>query len=165
MAETELVNIKVRLQRFPGKGGWTYAVLPFLKPDKHSHFGWVRVKGFIDDYEIKQYHLAPMKNGGLFLPVKAAIRKQIKKEEGDVVTVRLYADESNIEVPVVFMECLADEPKALKHFTRLDDTVKKYWIEYIEQVKSDERRIERMAAAVNRLAAGEKYPLNIRDTK
>jgi hypothetical protein len=158
MAEKELVNTKVKLQRFPGKGGWTYAALPFVKRDKHSHFGWVRVKGFIDDYEIKQYHLAPMKDGGLFLPVKAAIRKQIKKQEGDVVTIRLYADESKIEVPVEFMECLSDEPKALKNFTQLSDTLKKHWIEYIEQVKSDERRIERMGAAVNRLAAGEKDP-------
>lgn len=133
MPEKELVNTKVKLQRFPGKGGWTYAALPTVKSDKHSHFGWVRVKGFIDDYEIKQYHLAPMKDGRLFLPVKAAIRKQIRKQEGDVVTVRLYADESQIEVPVEFMECLADEPEALKNFSQLSDTVKKYWIEYIDR--------------------------------
>jgi hypothetical protein len=158
MPEKELVNTKVKLERFPGKGGWTYAALPSVKRDKHSHFGWVRVKGFIDNYELKQYHLAPMKNGSLFLPVKAAIRKQIKKEAGDVVTIRLYADESKIEVPGEFMECLADEPEALKNFTQLSDTIKKHWIAYIEQVKSDERRIERMAEAVNRLAAGETEP-------
>jgi hypothetical protein len=41
------------------------------------------VRGTIDDFEIRKYHLMPMGNGKFFLPVKAEIRKKIKKEAGD----------------------------------------------------------------------------------
>lgn len=67
------------LEKIQGKGGWTYAEIPEIRPDKHSHFGWVKVKGSIDNFEINQYNLQPLGNGNLFLPVKAAIRKKIGK--------------------------------------------------------------------------------------
>lgn len=78
-----LVNKNYLLEKFSGKGGWTFAVIPEVAQDKHAPFGWVKVKGFIDDVEIYNYRLQPMGNGKLFLPVKAAIRKAIKKEAGD----------------------------------------------------------------------------------
>lgn len=40
-----------------------------------------------------------MGNGKLFLPVKAEIRKKIKKAEGDKVHVILYPDNEPLEVP------------------------------------------------------------------
>ena len=74
-----LVNKSYLLERFQAKGGWTYAKIPEVLQDKHSPFGWVRVRGSIDNFEIKNYHLMPMGNGNLFLPVKAEIRKKIGK--------------------------------------------------------------------------------------
>ncbi|MDX5419677.1 MAG: DUF1905 domain-containing protein, partial [Hymenobacteraceae bacterium] len=70
-----LTNKSYQLQKLPGKGGWTYAALPEILPDKHTHFGWVRVNGTIDGFELKSYNLMPMGNGQLFLPVRAEIRK------------------------------------------------------------------------------------------
>ncbi|MFT5385881.1 MAG: hypothetical protein ACI81W_003292, partial [Saprospiraceae bacterium] len=61
--EKPLVNKKYLLQRFPGKGGWTFAEIPEILQNKKAPFGWVCVKGFIDDYELKQYKLMPMGNG------------------------------------------------------------------------------------------------------
>ena len=55
--EKPLVNKKYLLQKFEGKGGWTYAQIPEILQDKHAHFGWVRVKGTIDNYEIKIYRI------------------------------------------------------------------------------------------------------------
>jgi hypothetical protein len=77
--ETPLVNGDYLLQKFPGKGGWTYAAIPEILQNKKNPFGWVKVKGSVDGYELKQYKLMPMGEGRLFLPVKAAIRKKIKK--------------------------------------------------------------------------------------
>jgi hypothetical protein len=158
MAEKELVNTSVLLEKYPGKGGWTYAALPSVKPDKSNYFGWIKVKGFIDDYELKQHHLMPMGNGKLFLSVNATVRKKINKKEGDVVRVKLYVDESEMEVPAELMECLGDEPAALKNFEQLTDKNKKRWVDYISEIKSEKGRIERIAATVNRLAAGETDP-------
>jgi hypothetical protein len=94
-----LVNKKYKLEKFHGKGGWTFARLPDLTNNKKNPFGWVKVRGTIDDFEIRKYHLMPMGNGKLFLPVKAEIRKKIKKEEGDYVHVILFPDDEPLEVP------------------------------------------------------------------
>ena len=158
MTEELLVNIKVRLEKYPGKGGWTYAALPGVSPDKHNHFGWVRVKGFIEDYEIKQYHLMPMGNGKLFLPVKAAIRKILKKEAGDIVHVKLFKDNSSLEIPEDFLECLRDEPDAFNRFQQMYETEKKRWIDYIKQARSDDARTERMASCINSIVEGKLVP-------
>ena len=100
-----------------------------------------------------------MGNGKLFLSVNATVRKKINKKEGDVVKVKLFVDESEMEVPAELIECLGDEPAALENFQQLTDKNKKRWIDYISQTKSEKGRIERIAVAVNRLAAGETEPL------
>jgi hypothetical protein len=45
----------------------------------------VKVRGFIDDYELKDHNLFPMGKGILMMAVKAEIRKKIGKQEGDWV--------------------------------------------------------------------------------
>ena len=111
-----MVDEKYLLEKFQGKGGWTYARIPQILQDKSSPFGWVRVRGSIDDYEIKSYHLMPMGNGNLFLPVKAAIRKKIGKKEGDFVHITLYKDNLPVEIPEELQTCLMDEPAVYKNF-------------------------------------------------
>jgi hypothetical protein len=93
-----LVDKLYLLEKFPGKGGWTFTRIPEIPQDKKAHFGWVKVRGTIDGYEIRKYHLMPMGNGMLFLPVKAEIRKHTKKKEGDFVHVILYPDNEPLEV-------------------------------------------------------------------
>lgn len=105
MKNTPVVNAKFLLKKFPGKGGWTYTEVPQIKQDKRNPFGWVRVKGSIDGFELSQYKLMPMGNGKLFLPVKAAIRKAIKKEAGDHVSVILHLDDSLLEIPEEIIDC------------------------------------------------------------
>ncbi len=114
--EQPLVNRKYLLEKYPGKGGWTYAAIPEVLQDKHSPFGWVTVKGCIDSFEIKNYKLMPMGNGQLFLPVKSEIRKIIGKKEGDWVHVTLYADNAPIEVPEEFLDCLKEDQVAYNTF-------------------------------------------------
>jgi hypothetical protein len=48
-----LINKNYTLEKFPGKGGWTFARIPEIVKDKKNAFGWVRVKGSIDGFEIK----------------------------------------------------------------------------------------------------------------
>ena len=62
-----LVNKKYVLEKFHGKGGWTYARIPEIKKDKKSPFGWRKVKGSIDGYEIKKIPPDANGNGHLVL--------------------------------------------------------------------------------------------------
>jgi len=91
-----LVDKKYLLEKFPGKGGWVYAIIPEILPDKKSLFGWVKVKGSIDGFKINKYRLMPtgkeQGKGQLFLSVKSDMRKKIKKQEGDYVHIILYSD-------------------------------------------------------------------------
>jgi hypothetical protein len=153
-----ILHKKVLLEKYPGKGGWTYARLPEIAAGKHSHFGWVRVNGTVDGIALKHYNLMSMGNGQLFLPVKAAIRKQIKKEAGDYVEVILYADDQAVEVPGNFQLCLEDEPRALEKFQSLQQEEQISLIKWLEAPSSDDTRIERMAKLVNALASGSPLP-------
>lgn len=152
-----LIDKKFRLEKFPGKGGWTYALLPdFRNKDKKKKnpFNWKKVRGTIDDFEIRKYHLMPMGNGKLFLPVKKEIRKAIGKEDGDYVRVILFPDDEPEEVPEEFMICLQDEPLALKFFKTISESEQRYYIKWIYSAKREETKINRMAKSINRLARG-----------
>jgi hypothetical protein len=149
-----LVNKKYLLERFPGKGGWTFARLPSALKNNKNHFGWVKVKGWIDGYEIKKYHLMPMGNGELFLPVKIEIRKKIKKEAGDRVHIILLPDNEPLEVPDEMLLCLKDEPQAMKFFKSMSESEQKFYVEWVYSAKKEETKINRLATTINRLMQG-----------
>jgi Domain of unknown function (DUF1905)/Bacteriocin-protection, YdeI or OmpD-Associated len=151
-----LVNKEYLLEKYPGKGGWTYAAIPEVLQDKNAPFGWVKVKGSIDKYEFNNYTLMPMGNGKLFLPVKAEVRKKIGKQAGDWVHVILYADDAPTEIPQEFLDCLTDEPTALKHFKNFTNGQQKEYIDWIYSAKTDETKVNRMAQAIQKIEKGKK---------
>ncbi len=152
--ETPLVNKKYKLHKFPGKGGWTYAEIPEIPQDKKAPFGWVKVKGTIDDHSFSDYRLMPMGNGHLFLPVKAAVRKKIGKGEGDYVQVVLFKDESELEIPADLLSCLVDEPVAYEKFFQLQQNVQREFIQWIWSAKKQETISERIVTVINMVMTG-----------
>lgn len=154
--EMPLVNKQYKLERFAGKGGWTYAAIPEVLQDKSTPFGWVRVRGSIDGVEIKSYRLQPMGNGKLFLPVKAEIRKKIGKKEGDQVKIILYRDDSPLDIPEELLMCLQDEPKAYQQFFQFTEGIQKEYITWIYSAKKNETRVQRIARTIGKLLRGEK---------
>jgi len=155
--EKPLVNKRYLLKKFPGKGGWTFAELPEVTKSKSNPFGWIKVKGTIDAFEIKKYHLMPSGNGNLFLPIKSEIRKAIKKEAGERVHIILYPDNEPLEVPEEMLMCLKDEPPALKFFNSLSESEKRYYITWIYSAKKEETKVNRLAKSINRLLKKEKF--------
>lgn len=153
--EQPLVDKEYLLQKFPGKGGWTYAAIPEILQNKDNPFGWVKVKGSIDDYELKQYKLMPMGNGQLFLPVKAAIRKKIGKGAGDYVRVVLYSDDSKLEIPEEITACFENEPKHIyKTFLDFPEGAQKAYIDWIYAAKTDATKVNRISKMMERLQLG-----------
>lgn len=156
--EKPLVNKKYLLQKYPGKGGWTYAEIPEILQNKNNPFGWVKVKGSIDGFELKNYKLMPMGNGKLFLPVKAQIRKQIKKEAGDSVQVILFADDSRYEIPNEILECFQNEPnKISKVFFNFSEGEQKAYIDWIYEAKTLKTKTQRIVTMMERLQQNLKF--------
>ncbi len=154
-AEVPLLNGNYLLEKFPGKGGWTYAAIPEIIQDKTKPFGWVTVKGSIDDYELKQYKLMPMGNGRLFLPVKKAIRKKILKEAGDTVSLILYADWTSFEIKAELLTCFEYESATLlETFNHLTEGERKAYQDWIYGAKQEETRAKRIIEMMRLLEKG-----------
>lgn len=131
---------------------WTYVVLSEFPSDiKKQKGGTIKVKGFIDSYELKQYNLLPMKGNCMLLPLKASIRNKIKKQEGDHVHVVLYLDNSSLEIPEDLMVCLLDSQSAHAFFLTLSESNQKYYIDWILESRNTDTKVNRIIKTINRL--------------
>lgn len=139
------------------KGGWTYVVLSGISAHEKNGLGLIRVHGFIDTYALKQFNLLPMKDGSMLLPLKTAVRKRIGKKEGDTVHVVLFSDDSPVVLPDDILVCLLDSPKAHQYFLSLSDSNQKYYIDWIEEAKRMETKVERLSKTIERLERGLKF--------
>lgn len=157
MMDKPLVDDEFLLQKIEGKGGWTFAEIPKIIQDKHGPFGLLSVRGTIDDFEIKNFNLWSMKNGMLFMPVKLEIRKKIKKQAGDKVRIKLFADNLPIEIPEELIECLQNESGLYEKFLNYSDGEKKAFINWIYSAKTDETKTERIVKTLEKVEKGQKF--------
>jgi hypothetical protein len=153
----DIIKGNFTIEKMEGKGGWSFVLLPYAFDKSDLPFGWIVVKGTIDDYPIKQYKLWPTKYGELFLPIKSEIRKKIRKGVGDIITVEIYKDDSSYDIPDEFTSCLQDSPTALSYFNSISETSKKQYVDWIYASKSNGTKIERITKAIEKLALGKKY--------
>jgi len=139
------------LQKFEGKGGWTYALIPEVSKEKRFPFGLKKVNGSIDNYKLENCTLMPFGNGQLFLPVKAEIRKSIKKEAGEWVRIILFGEESPEVIPADILECLKEAPNAYKRFKELPDLEQKEEIDAIMEAKRQDTKVEKIVRLIDKL--------------
>ena len=139
-----------QLQKSAGKGGWTFVMMPSNANLPKKKNSTVRVRGFIDHYELKGFHIWAMKKG-TFLAVKAEIRKAIQKQEGDTVKVVLYLDEPQMVIPEDFLVCLREEPKLYKYFEKFAEKRKKEITDWIFSAKTEGEKIARIAQTLEKL--------------
>jgi hypothetical protein len=143
-----LVDKDFLLEKFPGKGGWTYAVIREIPPAKNNHFG----------FPLKNYRLMPMGRGVLFLPVRAEIRKKIGKGAGDSVRIILFLEDTIPEVSGEIMDCFETEPpKALETFLALTEEERKAYLDWIGEARREETKTERIAKMMDQLMLGRKF--------
>ncbi|MBC9795486.1 YdeI/OmpD-associated family protein [Sinomicrobium weinanense] len=165
MAPKPLVDKKYLLEKFPGKGGWTYAALPEINQQRDKYFGMLRVYGEIDGHPLTGKTLMPKGNGIMFLPVNASVRKAIGKGEGDHVHLKLYPEKpfaeekavdfssgTPLKIPEDIMDCFKTEPpEAYRNFQHLPEDQKRHWLQWIYEVKQEDSRAERIVKMMDNL--------------
>ncbi|WP_430816982.1 YdeI/OmpD-associated family protein [Carboxylicivirga sp. RSCT41] len=144
-SKKSLVDKNYLLQKFEGKGGWTYAEIPEIKPDKHAWFNWIKVHGFIDQCEIRHARLMPVGNGRMMLPVKAAIRKAIGKQAGDTVRIILYPDNLPSHIPQEIIDCLElEDSRLMEAFNKETANQQQEIVTWIYEAKKEETKARRI---------------------
>ncbi len=148
-----MISFTASIQKFNKQGektGWTFLVVPDkiakkLNPGVKKSY---RVKGKLDDHRIEKTALIPMGAGDFILPVNAAIRKATGKRFGATIKLQLELDESPILPPSELLECLQDEPEALKHFNSLPQGHRNYFTKWIESAKTEPTKTKRIALVI-----------------
>lgn len=149
------------------KTGWTYIEIPAdiaqkLKPGNKKSF---RVKGKLDHFSIEKTSLLPMGKGAFIMPLNAVMRKGIGKKEGGMLRVQLEEDKREYVLNFDMMECLKDEPAAVKKFKSLPGSHQRYFSKWIESAKTEATKAKRIAMTVNALAKGWGFAEMIRANK
>jgi hypothetical protein len=152
-----MIQFVVTIRRFEKQGektGWTYIEIPVdiaekLKPGNKKSF---RVRGKLDEFKISGVSLLPMGGGSFIMPINAAMRKGIGKKHGAMLNVQLTEDKKPYEINADFLECLQDEPKALKAFNAMPRSFQNYYSKWIESARTEPTRTKRIAHAVSTLA-------------
>lgn len=150
-----LVEGTFPIERFPGKGGWTYVALPPLAFRQNLPFGWVVVDGAVDDVELRQVKLMGQGNGRHFLALNARLRKRLDKQAGDTVAVLLEESETTAELPDELRACFAEAPKrAYMRWLALPATTRKRHLDRIYATADLDRRAGRIVALLDDLSFG-----------
>jgi Domain of unknown function (DUF1905)/Bacteriocin-protection, YdeI or OmpD-Associated len=148
-----MVKFSTTILKFDKQGektGWTYITIPAkiaqqLKPGNKKSF---RVKGKLDDLAIEKVALIPMGEGDFIMAINAAMRKGIGKQKGATLKLQLAVDAAPILPPSELMECMADEPEALKYFNALPQGHRNYFTKWIESAKTDATKAKRIALVI-----------------
>ncbi|MBS1605578.1 MAG: DUF1905 domain-containing protein [Bacteroidetes bacterium] len=162
-----MIRFNTKIQQFQEMGektGWSYIRIPAalacqLKPDNKKSF---RVKGRLDELPIAGVALLPMGEGDFIMALKADIRKKLRKQKGDGLTVQLEVDTKKIEPPKDLVDCLADEPKASEYFKTLPKSHQNYFGNWIKSAKTTETRARRIARVVDAMLKKLSYAEMIR---
>ena len=165
-----MVTFTTKLLQFEQQGektGWTYIEIPAdiaqkIKPGNKKAF---RVKGKLDNFQIKSVAIMPMGGGNFILAVNATMRKGIGKRKGAMVKVQLQEDKAEIPLNPELLECLKDDPDAQAHFNKLAKSHQLYFSKWIDSAKTEATKTNRLTKALIALAKGWGYSEMMRAAK
>ena len=146
-------NEKLEIQYIPGNGAWTYQlIIPNTKNIK-GKWGDLKVSGKIDNFEIKNKNLGPMKNSDKKMALNSEIRNSIGKGAGDFVNVTLFLENQNEEKTnenEMIFECFKDA-EVLNIFNKLEIDEQNEIILSINSTATENQKVEKIVKFIAKL--------------
>lgn len=146
-------NEKLEIQYIPGNGAWTYQLIIPNTKDIKGKWGDLKVSGKIDDYQIENKNLGPLKNSDKKMSLNSEIRNFIGKSGGEFVNVTLYLVNPNLEKKnenEMICECFKDA-EVLKIFEKLKIEEQNEIIENINSVATENQKVEKIVKFIAKL--------------
>lgn len=146
-------NEKLEIQYIPGNGAWTYQLIIPNTKDIKGKWGDLKVSGKIDDYQIENKNLGPLKNSDKKMSLNSEIRNFIGKSDGEFVNVTLYLVNPNLEKKnenEMIFECFKDA-EVLKIFEKLKIEEQNEIIENITSVATENQKVEKIVKFIAKL--------------
>jgi Domain of unknown function (DUF1905)/Bacteriocin-protection, YdeI or OmpD-Associated len=148
-----MIKFTATIQKFGEKAhqtGWTVIIIPAKVADKLNPGvkKTYRVKGKLDEYEIEKIAIMPAGEGDFIMPLNAAMRKGIRKQKNDTVKLQLELDKAELAPPGDLLECMQDEPEALKYYNSLPQSHRNYFTKWIDSAKTDATKAKRIALVI-----------------
>ena len=165
-----MIRFTVTIQqdsRDPEKQGWSFIIINKtisnkLNPGVRKGF---RVKGKLDNYEIKQTSLLPVSGERFMLPINARMRKATGKKAGDKLVVEMEVDKTKLKLSTDLLVCLKDEPTAEKYFKSLPPSHQRYFSNWIEGARTEPTRAKRIALTLAALSRQMHFGMMLREEK
>lgn len=146
-------NEELEIQHIPGNGAWTYQLIIPNTKDIKGKWGDLKVSGKIDDYQIENKNLGPLKNSDKKMSLNSEIRNFIGKSGGKFVNVTLYLVSQNLEKKnenEMIFECFKDA-EVLKIFEKLKIEEQNEIIENINSVTKENQKVEKIVKFIAKL--------------
>jgi hypothetical protein len=149
-----MIKFKGIIEQFGAKGektNWTYILIPMdiseqLKPNVKVSF---RVKGVLDQQAISGKALIPYGEGNYILVLNKPLIKCLKKGINDSVQLVLEEDKDfKLEIPEDLEFCLEDTENGIQNFYKLAPSHRKYFINWINEAKTESTRVKRLSQTV-----------------
>lgn len=165
-----MYSFKTILQKYGSKAektGWTYVDMPMdiilkLKLKNRREF---RIKGKMDDVKFERLVCYPSKEGHFIIAINAELRKKLGKKEGAMLGVKFELDKSAALISQELLDCLAEEPEALKQFNSLLLSHRNYFHRYIYSAKRADTKAGRIVNVINAMYQKQNFGEMIRGLK
>ena len=146
-------NEQLEIKYTPGNGAWTYQlIIPNTKNIK-GKWGDLKVSGKIDNFEIKNKNLGPMKNSDKKMALNSEIRNSIGKGAGDFVNVTLFLENQNeekVNENEMIFECFKDA-EVLNIFNKLKTEEQNEIIQNINSSATENQKVEKIVKFIAKL--------------
>ena len=166
-----MVSFQVLIEKFKDKGeksGWTYIYIPEnlaleIKPDCRTSY---RVKGFFDTVSFEGIAMVPMGEGDYIIPLKAELRRKLRKKDGDLLQVGLEEDKDfKVLMPADLEECLNEQPHFMENFVKQPKSHQNYFLNWINSAKTEPTRAKRIAMIVSAMDRSLDFGQMLREDK